>query len=669
MNNVSEQNEIFKSWLLLREKIASSVPVYLKQIERKAITSLLEERIVCIQRARHQLEMVKDNSGGEPKFIGGLKLSLLDLESKIEGLREGLSLPFELVVVGMGKVGKSSLINALITRRVADMDILPKTWKTDLFVKSIGTNAKVIYRDGSIQEIGIDDAKRIVDKEEELREKSEDVVYEKYKELSKVIASIEDKEQLKRELFHKYLYRSNVREIHWPVSINNLESILEDFVVVDTPGLWQVNGGDQREDISDYYHQADGVIWVLDASTLSASKPKKMLDELDFALNQAGVKRFENIIAVLNRIDSAVPDGDNEKIERIVVEAKKIFGERFVDVVPFSARKALKSLDDKGEIDAHHKKLLGIIKSCFYNEGMNSRLAIKDENSSALVAASLEAYNSYKQKLICDNQKRLDVLSVFNDNLVELKNEIHQSLADLVLTLSDRIKNNIENNISEFLEIEEPSEQNKFFMTRIVEQQSLRKHFVDFRLRYADRCTALRNRGIKISRFTEYKFADVAADTCSIINKVESISDIKLSVNVNNDSEVGGVLLAGLGVVLLANPIGLVLGAIAHSTGITRWMSLAYNGLKMKRVFNAHKDKILAEMSGKIEESLELMIGNIESQVNSVREDSFSSLHGSSSNYESLIFIGNDLDAIASKRIEAPSLINLLLWSDKHDPA
>lgn len=669
MKTTGDNKESFVSWVLLREKIISSVPDYLKTIERNAIAALLEERALCIKQARLELTNIKDNSGSEPKLIAGLNSSLLDLESKIESLSDGLSLPFELVVVGMGKVGKSSLINALITKRVADVDVLPKTWKTDLFVKSSSTKAKIIYRDGVIQERDIDEAKKIVDQEEALREESEDVIYEKYKSFSKEIESIEDKEQVKRELYQKYLYKSNIREIHWPVLINNPESILQDFVVVDTPGLWQVNGGDQREDISDYYHQADGVVWVLDASTLSASKPKKMLDELDFALNQAGVKRFGNIIAVLNRIDSAVPDGNHEAIDRIVAEAKKIFGERFVDVVPFSAKNALKSLDDKDGIDKNYKAIMGSIKSCFYNEAMNSRIAIKDENSRALVAASLGAYNLYKQRLIDDNQKRLDVLSGFNDKVVELKDEMRQSLTDLVSTLSSRITDNIEKKISDFLEIEEPDKQNKFFMAQIIEQQFLRNNFVDLQTRYADRCIALRNRGVKQSRFAEYKFVDAYIDVRDVVGEVNSINDIKLSVNVNNDSEVGGVLLAGLGVVLLANPIGLALGAIAHSTGVTRWMSLAYNGFKMKRVFNAHKEKILKEMRDKIAESLNFIIGNIESEVSSVREDSFSKLHGASTHYESLMRIGDGIESIASKRVEAPSLISLLLRSEKHGPA
>ena len=357
MKNLSVGREVFEAWVLLRGKVSNDIPVIFKEMQKDAIMRLLAERASGIKNVRIKLAAVKDNSGGCPKLLNDLNRSLLDLESKIDSLGDGLNMPFELVIVGMGKVGKSTLINALIAKRVADVDVLPKTWKTDLYMNSANTMARIIYRDGKVEESFVDEVKKIVEQEEKKREESEDLIFDKYRELSGKFNTIEDKEQIKQELYQKYLYKSSIREINWPVVVDCPESILKSYVVVDTPGLWQINGGNQQENISDYYHQADGVIWVLDATTLSASKPKKMLDDLDFALQQAGVKRFGNIIAVLNRMDSAIPDGNQMEINRIVAEAKKIFGDRFVDVIPFSAKRALASLDKDGSLDFHHKNL------------------------------------------------------------------------------------------------------------------------------------------------------------------------------------------------------------------------------------------------------------------------------------------------------------------------
>ena len=37
-----------------------------------------------------------------------------------------------LFIMGMRKYGKSTLINALLRQKVAEMDFLPKTWKIDV---------------------------------------------------------------------------------------------------------------------------------------------------------------------------------------------------------------------------------------------------------------------------------------------------------------------------------------------------------------------------------------------------------------------------------------------------------------------------------------------------------------------------------------------------------
>ncbi len=46
-----------------------------------------------------------------------------------------MEFPYMLYVIGMGKAGKSSLLNSLVGSKVADVGTLPKTWKTDFFYK------------------------------------------------------------------------------------------------------------------------------------------------------------------------------------------------------------------------------------------------------------------------------------------------------------------------------------------------------------------------------------------------------------------------------------------------------------------------------------------------------------------------------------------------------
>src|SRR5690606_41353466 len=58
----------------------------------------------------------------------------------------------------------------------------------------------------------------------------------------------------------------------------------------------------RSEDLRSYYLQADGVLWMLDATKLATGKPHELLNDLNDALSRVGgVTR--NAVAVLNRID------------------------------------------------------------------------------------------------------------------------------------------------------------------------------------------------------------------------------------------------------------------------------------------------------------------------------------------------------------------------------
>src|SRR5690606_35993965 len=130
-------------------------------------------------------------------------------------------------------------------------------------------------------------------------------------------------------------YRSPIVEVKWPV---RAEGISVHFDVVDTPGLWQkrlematpvFEGASGRstgistdanhfslvssEDLRSYYLQADGVLWMLDATKLATGKPHELLNDLNDALSRVGgVPR--NAVAVLNRIDLVRRNGGAEAV-------------------------------------------------------------------------------------------------------------------------------------------------------------------------------------------------------------------------------------------------------------------------------------------------------------------------------------------------------------------
>ncbi|NLJ84151.1 MAG: hypothetical protein GX336_04485, partial [Halanaerobiaceae bacterium] len=120
-----------------------------------------------------------------------------------------------------------------------------------------------------------------MENEEKKREESEIEIQDKLYTLGKNLKSIEAKEELREKLYKSILYRSPITEAHWPYEVDTL-SLLNKFRIVDTPGLWQeVDGEKTNEDLRDYYHKADGVLWLLDANVIASREAKKMIEELD----------------------------------------------------------------------------------------------------------------------------------------------------------------------------------------------------------------------------------------------------------------------------------------------------------------------------------------------------------------------------------------------------
>mgnify|MGYP001015502329 CR=1 FL=1 len=58
---------------------------------------------------------------------------LMELKSKVDSkLKDLKEQPVYVMIVGDGKRGKSTLLNALIGQNLAEVNFLPKTWRIDL---------------------------------------------------------------------------------------------------------------------------------------------------------------------------------------------------------------------------------------------------------------------------------------------------------------------------------------------------------------------------------------------------------------------------------------------------------------------------------------------------------------------------------------------------------
>ena len=133
-------------------------------------------------RAADEVRALADSTYAGPRS-GQLAQELDAVAGGLVQLADDLGRPFLLFVVGMGKFGKSTLINTLLGQRVAAMDALPKTWKIDVFTHTLPEGvAEVRTYQGHVERLSVDEAVRLIAEEEWRRDQSEEKVWQLFRE-------------------------------------------------------------------------------------------------------------------------------------------------------------------------------------------------------------------------------------------------------------------------------------------------------------------------------------------------------------------------------------------------------------------------------------------------------------------------------------------------------
>jgi GTPase SAR1 family protein len=231
--------------------------------------------------------------------------------------------PLMIFVVGVGKAGKSSLINAIAGVDVAPKALLPLTWKIDSYQQHPVARATLRWSNGQETEHAIDEARRLCAEEEA---------------------------QAKRADAEGRLYTGAVVEARWLLPEIEVPGEVQ---LVDTPGLHQIRAN-LRDDPSAeryrplvqsapdvlglaqvYLNKSDAVLWVLDGTQL-AGIAGTAVEEMAF------YRRDQH--AVINKID--VLDGVTPS--EIEQNARSMFGDHFGRYFPISAKRARKDPDKWG---------------------------------------------------------------------------------------------------------------------------------------------------------------------------------------------------------------------------------------------------------------------------------------------------------------------------------
>ena len=618
------------------------------------------QSILEIKEINTQLRQVKTK--GEAKLFKDELKNFNELIVKLERLEQDMEFPYMLYVIGMGKAGKSSLLNSLVGSKVADVGTLPKTWKTDFFYKADKVEDKTVrvhYRNGTTKSCTEQEAKKLIEEEERKREDSEEKFDKEFKNRSKMLNTPEEKSELRRELQNKLLYRSEVCEVRWGLNKINETSILNKFSLIDTPGLSQVHAGtlgDQGvrgENVNDFYYQADGVLWVLDATTLSAIGPKKAWENLERSLAHANMngQSINNIIAVLNHADKVIEQGGEETLEKVVQAANNIFENKFLDIVPYSAKQAVEAIKSNNQDlldNSGYNRLCALVNRYFYYNAVDSRITSKLQGfRGEIYTYQRDFLNLYLERLEKDSSKLERRLKKAEKDLESLQKQFKQDWEIKISNYLKKVERNINIHAKKIVEL--PEAERISFMEKKIFQLDLLKNI---QLSYSNLSIKKLTDTVEMyisedeSSFSEYKYIN-------IVDKLKSThsNHLENNISVAQNIEVldigamlmgGGLAMAGLA---LLGPIGLAAGLLGFLFGKSKEE-------KAKESMKENLETLKRNCNRDIEKFITVMFTTASDTLNSHAEEAFISLHVGSDRIKDLQKLFAKLDKIEIKDVD-----------------
>lgn len=369
--------------------------------------------------------------------INLLKKSIqYELDILLKSIEE-LKNPFLLFVIGSGKYGKTTLINSLIKDNLLKVDDIPNTWKLDTLIKAKKEKIDIIYKNNEVLNIDIEYGMNILKEEEMKYKKSKELIrnnFNIYKTSNK--RSIGELKLHKQTLEDKYLYKSDIEEVKYYINKNG---ILENFIIVDTPGLNQNLKSNTKERMINYYNRADGVIWLLDAQNIVAKSSEELIEVLrkEYIIDD----KFDNIICVVNKIDVI----NKNSREKILLKINELYKNKFKDIVLVSSKEALKGyINESNELieSSNIKSLLNSIDVNFKLQSEKIQIKAKYNVTKVTNNKINKLINNYKRELYKNINKYEEERVILEEKLKNLKSDLEIKVDKYISTI-----NLTENNI------------------------------------------------------------------------------------------------------------------------------------------------------------------------------------------------------------------------------
>lgn len=557
---------------------------------------------------------------------------------------------FLLFIMGMGKMGKSTLINALVGEKLAEENVLPSTWKIDIYKakKKQDDLVEVVYKNNKESNyFTLDEAKKYIKLEEEKTKKSKEEKSKEYREKQeKYRGNIEALKELQQELnIELSKISSNISEIRWCVKSNQL---LDNFTVVDTPGLKQKLFGSVTESASDYYYKSDGALWIIDANKLSSKEQLSLIDEFPTKKNK--------VICVINRIDLVKKTGGEEAIAQVLNEANRIYGDKFCSIVPISAKEAIDGIvsgDEELINRSGIKHLISEVNRCFLSNAKTIKIKSKLDAMVTIVESVGIQQNHLLKELKEVEEERVDLLNRVNSELQKVSDGISNMISSKLNNYKKDVQSNIESNVETLFEEENPTTRNEFIENTIFKANSFNILINDIKRNVHRELTEFEEHYKKESIIEKYKYLReedrVAFKEHNTNLGFEAYKSQTVDFNTENLDMASTVGFSMIGAFILG-PIGLVLGGIANSLGITKYIAMKMKIPKVKQDMENQLDKLIENVQDELLSSLDEKGQSIINKLDTIRETSFRQNYCDSNNVDAIC----DCIELALDELETP---------------